>query len=318
MQIRYEPSGRPYPKGYDEPIFVIRYCGANPQPDISPFVSIDIPPLDNPPLDEVWRIPGASIERETIGDAQVARAPALLAGYVTISQTPDSSLNEISQMMYERIFGLIGKAGYPHLLRVWNSIPRINDEEDGLERYRSFCVGRSAGFADSAVSLSPPPAASAVGSVGSRVQAVFIAAKNPGKHIENPRQISAYNYPPEYGPKSPLFSRATLQTWEETETLFVSGTASVIGHATAHHDDASRQLQATMRNMEILAETASFSMRDLETLKIYLRNPSDLSMVRSRLQSAYGWVSSIYLQADICRANLLIEIEATLTRPRSS
>lgn len=318
MEIRYEPSGRPYPKGRDEPLLVIRYCGGNPEPAIHPFVDIDIPPLDNPPLDEVWRVPGEPIEREAIGDSQVARAPGLLAGYVTINQAPGNSLNETSLAMYKRIFGLIGKAGYPHLLRVWNSIPRINEEEDGLERYRSFCVGRSAGFAECAISLSPPPAASAVGSVGSRVQAVFIAAKKPGRHIENPRQISAYNYPPEYGPKSPLFSRATLQAWEQDETLFVSGTASVIGHATAHHDDTGRQLEETMRNMEILAETASFSMRDLATLKIYLRNPSDLPMVRSRLQSAYGGVSSIYLQADICRANLLIEIEATLTRPRSS
>lgn len=317
MEIRYEPSGRPYPKGHDEPLLVIRYCRANPEPAIAPFVAIDIPPLDTPPLDEVWRIPGAMIERETIGDSQIARTPGLLAGYVAISQEPGRPLNETSRMMYKRIFELIGKTGYPHLLRVWNSIPRINEEEDGLERYRSFCMGRSAGFASCAISLFPPPAASAVGSVGSRVQAVFIAAKKPGRHIENPRQMSAYDYPPEYGPKSPLFSRATLHSWEDAETLFVSGTASVVGHATAHHDDASRQLEETMRNMEILAGTASFSMRDLDSLKIYLRNPSDLSMVRSRLQSAYGGVSAIYLHADICRINLLIEIEATLTRPRS-
>lgn len=318
MQIRYEPSGRPYPKGHDEPLLVLRYCGANPEPAIAPFVAIDIPPLDTPPLDEVWRVPGELIERETFGDSQTAHTPGLLAGCVTVSQSPERPLNETSLMMYNRIFELIGKAGYPHLLRVWNSIPRINDEEDGLERYRSFCMGRSAGFANCAISFFPPPAASAVGSVGSRAQAVFIAAKKPGRHIENPRQISAYNYPPEYGPKSPLFSRATLQSWESAETLFVSGTASVVGHATAHHGDTNRQLEETMRNMEILAGTASFSMSDLDSLKIYLRNPSDLSMVRSRLQSAYGGVSSIYLQADICRANLLIEIEATLTRPRSS
>lgn len=316
MQIRYEPSGRPYPDGYDDSLFVIRYCGGDPEPSIAHFVTVDIPPLDTPPLDEVWRIPGAQIERETIGDSQIARTPSLLAGYVSINQTPGNSLNETSLMMYERIFELIGESGYPHLLRVWNSIPRINEEEDGLERYRSFCIGRAAGFANCAMPLSAPPAASAVGSVGSRVQAVFIAAKNPGRHIENPRQISAYNYPPEYGPKSPLFSRATLQAWAETETLFVSGTASVIGHATAHHNDTGRQLEETLRNMEILAETASFSTSDLETLKIYLRNPSDLSMVRERLQPAYGAVPAIYLHADICRANLLIEIEATLTRPR--
>lgn len=318
MQIRYEPSGNPPPKGHDDSLLVIRYGGANPEPSIAPFVTIDIPPLDAPPLDEIWRVPGETIEREAIASSQVAHTPGLLAGYVCVSQEPGRPLSETSLMMYERIFELIGKSGYPHLLRVWNSIPRINEQEDGLERYRSFCVGRSAGFANYSIASLPPPAASAVGGGGSSVQAVFIAAKKPGRHIENPRQTSAYDYPPEYGPKSPLFSRATLHAWDDAETLFVSGTASVLGHATAHHDDASRQLEETMRNMEILAETASFSMRDLDSLKIYLRNPSDISMARSRLQSAYGDVSAIYLHADICRVNLMIEIEATLTRARSS
>ncbi len=46
--------------------------------------------------------------------------------------------------------------------------------------------------------------------------------------------------------------------------------------------------------------------------KVYVRNPVDLPLIQFQLQAALGPGAPIlYLQADICRPDLLVEIEAT-------
>ena len=51
----------------------------------------------------------------------------------------------------------------------------------------------------------------------------------------------------------------------------------------------------------------------LETLayKVYVRQPKDLPLIRAQLESALGPAAALlYLQADICRQDLAVEIEA--------
>jgi hypothetical protein len=46
--------------------------------------------------------------------------------------------------------------------------------------------------------------------------------------------------------------------------------------------------------------------------KVYVRNPADLPIVQSQLHTALGARAQVlYLQADVCRPDLLVEIEAT-------
>jgi chorismate lyase/3-hydroxybenzoate synthase len=131
----------------------------------------------------------------------------------------------------------------------------------------------------------------------------FLAAREPGLQVENPRQVAAYRYPPEYGPKSPSFSRATI--WKDR--VFVSGTSSVLGHATAHHDDVSAQLEETLRNIEMVLARTGRSLENVISAKTYIRRADDHDLVASRLDGLLP--SNVYLQADICRADLLLEIE---------
>src|SRR3546814_7354125 len=66
------------------------------------------------------------------------------------------------------------------------------------------------------------------------VQVYWLAARTPGTPVENPRQVSAYRYPRQYGPQQPSFARAMLPPPGSAMPLLLSGTASVVGHATAH------------------------------------------------------------------------------------
>jgi hypothetical protein len=149
----------------------------------------------------------------------------------------------------------------------------------------------------------------------------FLAGRTPPLAIENPRQVSAYRYPDAYGPRSPTFSRAALASLgEQRIALFTSGTASIVGHATMHIGDVLRQTEESLANIAavraVAAERAGvpFPAESL-SYTVYVRRLADLAVVREVFERSVGVRSSaaleaIYLQADICRTDLLVEIEA--------
>ena len=131
----------------------------------------------------------------------------------------------------------------------------------------------------------------------------FLAARDAGVQVENPRQVAAYNYPPQYGPKSPSFSRATV--WRDT--VFVSGTSSVLGHATVHVGDVEAQLDETLRNIEAVLARTGRTLSNVVAAKTYVRNAADYDVIARRLADVFP--VNLYLEADICRKDLLLEIE---------
>ncbi len=217
----------------------------------------------------------------------------------------DRPLDEVSRELYARVIAGVREAGFPYFVRMWNYVGGINEYDAEQERYKLFCAGRHDAFVDAGyhhdVDL---PAASAVGMHGRGVITYFLAAREPGTQVENPRQVAAYNYPPQYGTKSPSFSRATV--WNGT--VFVSGTSSVVGHATAHPGDVLAQLDETLRNIDVVLAQTGRTLADVITAKTYVRNASDYEAIAQRLAALFA--NNIYVEADICRADLLLEIEA--------
>lgn len=219
---------------------------------------------------------------------------------------------------YEAILRFTRSAGYPYLLRMWNHFPRINQEIAGLERYRAFCVGRHRAFSDFGFSFETDlPAASAVGSAAEGLIVYFIASSTPATYLENRRQMSAFHYPPQYGPKSPSFSRGAVKEWSGEWQLYVSGTASIVNHETRHAGSVLKQLDETVHNMEVVLATATGEkfehyrmLPEAPMFKVYIRNASEYEAVRERFEAAVGNGRFLYLEADICRKDLLLEIEA--------
>jgi enamine deaminase RidA (YjgF/YER057c/UK114 family) len=166
------------------------------------------------------------------------------------------------------------------------------------------------------------PAACALGSAQGPLSIGFLAGRVAPLSIENPRQISAYQYPQEYGPRSPTFSRASLVRQGNEEVLFVSGTASIVGHANMHPTDVVAQTRETMANIKAVLDEANRHASqpgfDLSSLhyKVYVRNPADLEQIRAELTRSVGnTFKAIYLRADVCRQELLLEIEVTAAHP---
>ena len=153
-----------------------------------------------------------------------------------------------------------------------------------------------------------------------------LASREPGRHIENPRQMAAHRYPERYGPKSPSFARGTVAGAAWGGTVFVSGTASIVGHESVFPGDPARQTEETMRNVEAVLDEAGVPGRGgplggrLGSLRVYVRFPEHQEVIRLALLASTGEVvPTAWLQAEICREELLVEIEAIgLARDRTS
>lgn len=235
------------------------------------------------------------------------------------NEANEDGLAAASERLYNELLGQLTVRGYPHLVRVWNYFADINGEEAGLERYRQFCLGRFEAFAASRIEESQYPSACALGHAGGDLLVYALASKVAPRHFENPRQASAYHYPAEYGPRSPSFARASLLALPgQTAKLFVSGTASVVGYQTLHPYELDAQIDVTLENLDLLlahvatqSPGASGELPTLtaEVLKVYVRHPKDLGIIRQRVEAAYPGVPAVYVAADICRADLLLEID---------
>ncbi len=283
---------------------------------------------------EVWRSAPAVVSGQS-GTVHYRCNGELMFGQVVLSEsdfpeTADgagpSSLQRATKSAFQEIFALLDKTNYSHLLRVWNYFPAINEESHGLERYRQFNIGRQEGFLACSRSLTENiPAACALGTIDSQLTVLFIAGQSGPVAIENPRQVSAYHYPPDYGPRSPTFSRATLARVGEQEMLFISGTSSIVGHRSVHIGDVEAQTRETLANIKAVVGAAnrftSHARYSEENMmyKVYVRRAKDVDAVRAEMQRAYGpKVQVIFLEAEICRRDLLVEIEAIAGIPLES
>lgn len=228
-------------------------------------------------------------------------------------------LQQATEWAYRQVFALLETLNYPCLFRFWNYLPDINAHSHGLERYRQFNLGRQDAFvAHDRALAGDVPAACALGAAEGPLTIAFLAGRVQPTRIENPRQVSAYHYPSQYGPSSPMFSRASLVRWQQEEVLLLSGTASVVGSETLHPGDVLAQTHETLSNIRaILTEANRLASRpgfNLASLKcrVYIRNPADFATIRAALTRDIGNPpDAVYLQAEVCRHDLMLEIEAT-------
>lgn len=279
-----------------------------------PFAWVEMPVIGGDIWYEVWTA-RQPVTLKQSQELRISCAGDILYGSLALDEEEPGMLEATTRRAYSMIFDTIDREGYPHLHRVWNYFPRINEVEQGMERYRSFSMGRYDAFTDKGrgVGANGVPAACALGSRRGQLIIYFIAGKAPCLPLENPRQTSAYFYPPEFGPRSPTFSRAILLG----SALLISGTASIVGYKTVHSGEVLKQLDETIANLRTVlgeAKTHGFSASNPAGLhlKVYLRHTDDYPEVRKIIEAEFGYAAHVvYLHAEVCRTDLMVEIEAT-------
>jgi len=291
-----------------------------------PVAPIVMRPLGSEPVVcEVWRAPGP-LAAGTVGLVRYRATDEVVFGCVTLREASSApgdddgtALRTATELAYAEVFRCLTALGFPHVMRIWNYLPQINLEAGGVERYRQFNEARHRAFqAFRREVKGNVPAACALGSApGSPLVVYFLAGTRDITAIENPRQVAAYEYPPEYGAFSPTFSRATLAPTAAHHALFVSGTASIVGYRSVHPGDVVAQTRETIANIRALIDatnralgTDRFAAGRLK-YKAYVRHAADLPAVKAELEHALRPAGPVvYLNADVCRSDLLVEIEA--------
>ncbi len=336
LHLTYLSSARDPAAQAAEVLGIATFNGSPTPAAVVPVAPVHMPLLAGAAhLYEVWSVQRPSVSGRH-GRVHFRRTDAIFFGSISIAEAeletlpsaPGSTpLQQVTTRLYEEICATLEAEKYPHLLRVWNYLPHINRIDEGTERYQQFNTARQKALQTFGRAVAGSvPAASALGSIGEGpVVVYFLAGRTAPIFVENPRQVSAYHYPPEYGTHSPAFSRAALLSEPASLTLFISGTASIVGHRSLHPGDVAAQTRETLGNIEALVAEANrlqrsvrFSMEEL-VYKVYVRHPADLPVIQAELATApAATAQTIYLQADICRQELLVEIEATGIAPAAT
>jgi len=151
--------------------------------------------------------------------------------------------------------------------------------------------------------------------------------------IKNPAQICAYDYSKKVliGSKtennfprlSPKFERAKLYKEGQNQySLLISGTAAIHNEESLAIGDAAKQTEITLQNITRLIESAvnviEQSGKKIDNvsypyLRVYIKNITDYGYVKNICNQYHTPVEPVYLIGDICREELLVEIEGKIS-----
>ena len=133
-------------------------------------------------------------------------------------------------------------------------------------------------------------------------------------------QVNAWQYPRQYSPRSPLFSRGTIMQVNKARQFLISGTASVVGHET-QHDNPTDQIIESIRNVNCLLEEGQRllggqqpTLGESGVLRVYVRHAKDLEQIQlAARQLIPSAMPRLYLNGDVCRIDLLTEVDGIVT-----
>ena len=274
--------------------------------------------LPEPNSLEVWQLLGDEVSSGTHGECTWRRSAQLQFTSYSVDLQPDDDYCAVTQRAYSELLKCIDASPAPRLVRCWNFLPQINYGAGDDENYKRFCDGRLVAFNEFGVGDEQFPAASAVGHHrhGMTICVLSCSADLSPVHHANPRQVDAFHYPRQYGKTSPSFARATTLETADQELCFISGTASILGHSSVHEGDLALQLYTTNDNILYLLEESGFAPTEIESLRVYLRNAEQFEECRRIVSAAYPGTEIVFAEADICRRELLVEIECFCAREK--
>lgn len=209
------------------------------------------------------------------------------------------------------------------IYRQWNYIQGITRQIAGRQNYQEFNDARSL-FYQKNDWYCNYPAATGIGTSFGGVMVEFFAScgGNPVNcAIDNPMQISAHTYSQKVligssegkdtQKTTPKFERARLIG----EGVYISGTAAIRGEESLSNEDITAQTASTMQIMDALIAPGNLPVpcrrTQYDTLRVYVKNEKDIPLAQSYLQQYYPVPQKHFVVSDICRPELLIEIEGT-------
>jgi enamine deaminase RidA (YjgF/YER057c/UK114 family) len=280
------------------------------------------------------RVPASAVERRECGGTPytVVSSGEIRQVHSGGLASPESAPRDTAAQAtaaFARMASILRREGmdFGDVLRQWNYIEGVL-EGGGEERrgYQVFNDVRSIAYGPSRFPAGYP-AATGIGQAAGGVILAFIALSAPPDvriaPLTNPKQVDAHRYSEEVlvgsplGEKaaraSPKFERGKLVASGAEQVVFVSGTAAIQGERSVDPGDVAAQTRTSIENVALLRPGAR-----LVQLRVYVKRPEDVPVVRGICEEAYGSVPSLYVRADVCREELLVEIEGMMVAPATA
>lgn len=215
--------------------------------------------------------------------------------------------------------------GVNTIVRQWNYIENILGIDEGKQKYQEFNDIRSEFYAKH-FEKNGYPAATGIGTKTGGIIIEFVAVKSDmaiSKAIDNPGQIAAHHYSDDVliGEEcviktTPKFERARYFQLFDKKMIFISGTASIIGENTVGVNDAAKQTEITIQNIKNLYSENILKKLSRNKLtakyghaRVYVKKRKDFAAIKRTVKKHYGNLPVVYIIADVCRNDLLVEIE---------
>jgi hypothetical protein len=211
------------------------------------------------------------------------------------------------------------------IVRQWNYLENILGYDGQEQRYQEFNNARTT-FYGNAFEKNGYPAATGIGMNQGGIIIEFVAVDSNSCQslpINNPSQIAAHTYSENVLAgegcvlkTTPKFERARFLDIHDKKMIFISGTASIVGEKTVGIGNPEEQTEVTINNIKQLYSDeilSNLSAGKIEPTyghaRVYIKNRKDFSVVKRTFKKHFGQLPVVYIVADICRDNLLVEIE---------
>lgn len=224
------------------------------------------------------------------------------------------------QQQSAEVFHMMGEVmrreGFPVncIIRQWNYIEQITRFDGPDQHYQMFNNARADFYGKTDWSNGYPAATGIGANLGGILvdldAAVFARPECYATPIDNKLQIAAHAYSDQVleaaqqKKATPKFERAKSMTFDDRRIVYISGTAAIRGEESLVGVGLGRQLHITMENIDQLIGKAKLKM-----LRVYLKEKSFYEEARELLEGYNLNIPISYMWADVCRDELLIEIE---------
>lgn len=259
----------------------------------------------------------------------------LFVGGIIPAETPLGSY-ERSRNAFDRLENILTQQDFQveQLLRVWLYQGHLVEREKDTQRYKELNRARTDFFAgrNFLSDLLPKeyrggtvyPASTGIGGddFDLVIGGIAFLSKMAGTvavPLENPRQTSAFDYAAVYSPQSPKFSRAMCLAHNQTARIYVSGTAGITDSESRYENDPMMQTELTLDNIAALISGENLKqhgilgfdadLSDLELARVYIKRWSDFPVIQAVCEKRCRNTPLLYTLADVCRDELLVEIE---------
>lgn len=277
LSSRFEPLST----AVDEPdrsrLGVVRFAGTSSNPvlrDGHPELTVHLAPDDRRGFAEVWTST-RGVESGEHKAINYAHDGEYLfcAGRIP----PCDEHTYAGRLAFRAALELAGKLGYHHVFRMWNYIQDLNPQT-----YREFLLGQAEAFAKRPVTWSGLPAATVVGSLGGGIAFHFLACRTG--------------------------TPVTLISPSGARGVYVHGRLFFTAPSL---DDAEELMSAA--NLAHWGIDDGFGLHDITTLKVYARQPGDLSLARFDCDTRLDRETSVaYLQATLLQEERVVEFEGVV------